>query len=245
MEMKGDRLNDKLDEVSSGINFHRIKAVVVDIEGVIRDPKSFFHHAYEYALSKAGVSLYATPSETWKLRSFKELNSQREFLKALYCLGKKGIRPVQATWKKDPVSFVKEIIEKVSPSEKTIDLIEKNYEEYISNPNLMKRAQPIRAGKKAVKLLREEGYKVCAITNSYRKHIEPWLKQRKINFDILICGDEIKEKKPSPDSLLKICSSLGIDPRETVYIGDTEVDILTAINSNSLPIAVYSGGSER
>jgi HAD superfamily hydrolase (TIGR01549 family) len=230
---------------NSEINFNRIKTVVVDIEGVIRDSKSFFHHAYEYALSKVGVSLYATPAETWKLRSYKELNSQREFLKALYCLGKKGIRPIQVTWKKDPVSFVKDVVEKVNPSEKVIDMLEKNYEEYISNPSLIKRVHPIRAGKKAIKLLKLDGYKVCAVTNSHRKHIEPWLKQRKIDFDILICGDEVKNKKPSPDPLVKICNLLETEPRETVYIGDTEVDILTAVNSNILPIAVYSGGSEK
>jgi HAD superfamily hydrolase (TIGR01549 family) len=189
--------------------------------------------------------LYATSAETWKLRSYRDLNSQREFLKALYCLGKKGIRPAQVTWKKDPVGYVKEIIEKVSPSEKTMDLVERSYEEYITNSNFIKRVHPIRAGKKAVKLLRAEGHTVCAITNSHRSHIEPWLKQRKVQFDLLICGDDVKNKKPSPDPLLKVCAALGINPHEIVYIGDTEVDVLAAVNCGAVPLAVYSEGSEK
>ena len=38
--------------------------------------------------------------------------------------------------------------------------------------------------------------------------------------------------KPSPDSLLSMISTLGFTPAETIYIGDSEQDILTAQNAN-------------
>ena len=37
--------------------------------------------------------------------------------------------------------------------------------------------------------------------------------------------------KPAPDSLLSILSVLDVDPSETVYIGDSDQDIMTAKNA--------------
>jgi HAD superfamily hydrolase (TIGR01509 family) len=43
-------------------------------------------------------------------------------------------------------------------------------------------------------------------------------------FDVIVGGDETTPK-PAPDALLKACNELGVEPEETIFIGDTDADI--------------------
>lgn len=49
------------------------------------------------------------------------------------------------------------------------------------------------------------------------------------------------EIKPAPDQLLKICSEFNIDPKNTLMIGDTELDILCGKNAGTKTCAVSYG----
>lgn len=51
--------------------------------------------------------------------------------------------------------------------------------------------------------------------------------------------------KPHPESALAICSELGIAPEDTIFIGDTEVDIQTGKNAGFVTIGVTWGFRER
>jgi phosphoglycolate phosphatase len=48
-------------------------------------------------------------------------------------------------------------------------------------------------------------------------------------------------KKPNPKVVLEICESIDVKPEETIYVGDTDVDILVAKNANMLPVGVSWG----
>ncbi len=52
---------------------------------------------------------------------------------------------------------------------------------------------------------------------------------------------EGQAKKPSPDSALEIAKTLGVSPQECLFIGDTNVDILTAKNAQMLSCGVLWG----
>lgn len=47
--------------------------------------------------------------------------------------------------------------------------------------------------------------------------------------------------KPAPDLLLEAMRSLGVSPRETVYVGDSDVDIETAKNAGTACVSVAWG----
>lgn len=51
------------------------------------------------------------------------------------------------------------------------------------------------------------------------------------SFDIAWGKRECFERKPSPQALLEIMSRLGVDKSETLYVGDSDVDVLTAHNA--------------
>jgi phosphoglycolate phosphatase len=52
-------------------------------------------------------------------------------------------------------------------------------------------------------------------------------------------------KKPAPDSVFAALESLGSRPEEAVYIGDSEVDVLTAANAGLACVCVSWGFRER
>ncbi len=50
-----------------------------------------------------------------------------------------------------------------------------------------------------------------------------------------------RPRKPDPQSLVSVCSELGIEPRDCVLVGDSEVDIETARNAQVRGICVTWG----
>ena len=63
-------------------------------------------------------------------------------------------------------------------------------------------------------------------------------------FDV-IGGDRSVAKKPSPDSVLKLIKSAGVNRTETVLIGDSTIDIKTAKNAQIRSVAVTHGFNSR
>lgn len=53
------------------------------------------------------------------------------------------------------------------------------------------------------------------------------------------------KKKPAPDSLLAVMAELNADKRTTVYVGDSEVDIMTAKNAGVDCLSVTWGFKDR
>ncbi len=64
-------------------------------------------------------------------------------------------------------------------------------------------------------------------------------------FDVAIGESPSVRKKPAPDSVLKALADLGVSKEDAVYIGDSEVDYNTALNSGLPCICVTWGFRER
>lgn len=70
-----------------------------------------------------------------------------------------------------------------------------------------------------------------ALCNVYFDHL----------IDVAIGESERIKKKPAPDSVLEAMRQLGVSAKDCVYIGDSDVDILTARNSGLPCISVLWG----
>lgn len=79
---------------------------------------------------------------------------------------------------------------------------------------------------------RESGRKISLVTSKNRERTKEILEFFNISylFDTIITPDDIKtgRGKPNPDPLLLACIKLGVNPSETVYIGDMDADRLSA-----------------
>jgi len=61
-------------------------------------------------------------------------------------------------------------------------------------------------------------------------------------FDIVVTALDVKRPKPHPDELLKILEHFQIEPRQAIYVGDSELDAIAA-KSAGIPIIAYNNKS--
>ena len=58
---------------------------------------------------------------------------------------------------------------------------------------------------------------------------------------VAVGDDPSRKKKPAPDSVWEAMRQLGVDKDETVYVGDSDVDVITARNAGIPCVAVCWG----
>lgn len=218
--------------------------IIVDVEGVVRDSRSAFHHAYEQALAKVGLKLNATPAETWALRGFAQFNTADKTLRALYAIAAHKENLTAVFWKKYPVKYVEELIAAHNPSKRVIEKLIRSYNEFLSSPLVLRRIPPVRAGKKAIRLLRAAGHKVVGHTNGSITLLKPWLAARGVNIDVWGI-EQSGAPKPAPDGIVKVCKAIGVKPRHAIYVGDSEADALAARAARCEFVGIRSGATQR
>lgn len=106
-----------------------------------------------------------------------------------------------------------------------------NLHKKIVNDYLEKNGVPVKLGLiELLNYLDEEKIKKVVATSSYRKVAENVLIRANVynRFDDIICGDEIKESKPSPDIFLKALEKLNLPADEVIVLEDSRMGILAA-----------------
>ena len=90
-----------------------------------------------------------------------------------------------------------------------------------------KKCKPYNGIKKSIKWLGEQKIKWGIATNKPRIYTDAILRENIFNPmpNCVICPEDIRNPKPSPEALLLACEILGCNPKETVYIGDHARDI--------------------
>lgn len=81
--------------------------------------------------------------------------------------------------------------------------------------------------------LRRADKKIALVTTSRHDQVDPLLKKYKLYdlFDVVICGDDVKEHKPHPEPIEKALDILGAKKYESIMIGDSASDISGAKNA--------------
>lgn len=98
-----------------------------------------------------------------------------------------------------------------------------------------------------LRALRESGIRLAVLSN--KPHVATLATVEKFfpdTFDAVLGGRDGVPLKPDPTVLLEVIRSLGFEPSECAYIGDSDVDMLTAANAGaSLAIGVSWGYRSR
>jgi phosphoglycolate phosphatase len=78
--------------------------------------------------------------------------------------------------------------------------------------------------------LRGRGIRLCCITNKRHAFSESLLAQAGLldRFELLLGGDSLAEKKPSPLQLEAASRTLGVDPAHAALVGDSHQDLRAA-----------------
>lgn len=94
--------------------------------------------------------------------------------------------------------------------------------------------------------LSQRGHFLAIATGKGRTGLEKALDDTGLRdyFDYTRCADETRSK-PHPQMLEEIMERLGVEPHDTLMIGDTEYDMLMAKNAGTAALAVSYGVHEK
>ena len=114
-------------------------------------------------------------------------------------------------------------------------------EAYARNWN--KKSKPYQGVMNLLNQLKTRDVKSSVLSNKPHQFTELCVEELIGNkyFEMVLGQREGVKKKPSPDGAIEICHSLNIDPEETLFIGDTNVDIATGIAAGMKTIESFGG----
>lgn len=103
-------------------------------------------------------------------------------------------------------------------------------------------SKPYQNTQETLSFLKKQGYKLAVVSNKFdegaKKLVTTFFPDI---FDVIQGSIESLNYKPHPDLVNKVLKELNIESKDALYIGDTEVDYQTAINS-SLEVALVTYG---
>ena len=78
--------------------------------------------------------------------------------------------------------------------------------------------------------LKQQGYRLGCVTNKASQFTLPLLRDLGIHdeFEIIIAGDTLPQKKPDPMPLLHAAEQLGVKPENALMVGDSQSDVKAA-----------------
>ena len=97
-----------------------------------------------------------------------------------------------------------------------------------------------------LKILHDKGYKIAVVSNKYDDAVKELCKNYFNGFIDFAIGEGYGiERKPNPNGVYKAIQVLNSTIENSLYIGDSEVDILTAKNASIPCISVLWGFREK
>ena len=78
--------------------------------------------------------------------------------------------------------------------------------------------------------LKQQGYRLGCVTNKASQFTLPLLRDLGVHdeFEIIVAGDTLPQKKPDPTPLLYAAEQLGIKPENALMVGDSQSDVKAA-----------------
>jgi phosphoglycolate phosphatase len=94
--------------------------------------------------------------------------------------------------------------------------------------------------------LRQRGFSLAVVTSSMTEIVVPFLRAKNLHshLDCVLGRTEVSRLKPFPDPLLKCTEMLNVEPCESVYVGDSIIDIQAGKAAGTGTIGVLTGASD-
>ena len=212
-----------------------IKAVFFDMDGTILNTLSDLTNAINYAFEKTGHKA-----------SYSDRDTKIFFGSGIRVAIKRGLASEQGKSKEELFLIGTDREKEVMDfDEKEIDRIQDIYMPYYSK-NCNNLTGPYPGIKEMIEKLRKKGIKTAVVSN------KPDIAVKKLSdevftglFDVAIGEKPEIKRKPAPDMLRKAMELLEVEVNESLYIGDSEIDMLTAENVNMRSIICDWGFRDR
>lgn len=121
--------------------------------------------------------------------------------------------------------------------EKCLEIFKEHY-----STNMHKKTKPYPQILELLQTLKKKDIKIAVVSNKYDLAVKDLCEQYFAGLiDLAIGESETCRAKPQTDGIEKVLTILNTKKEETIYIGDSEVDILTAKNAQLKMITVSWG----
>lgn len=121
------------------------------------------------------------------------------------------------------------------------------FKEHYKN-NLYNKTAPYDGILQMLEKLKSQGLKIAVVSNKFDDAVKDLCKKYFANL-IDFCAGENEvigiRKKPAPDTVIKVLNEFGLNAKQAIYAGDSEVDIQTAKNANIECISVLWGFKDK
>lgn len=187
------------------------KAVIFDLDGTLLNTLDDLADSTNYALSKFGY-----PTRT--------IDEVRQFVG----------------------NGVAKLIERAIPEgknnpnfEKCLAIFKENYAQ-----NMYNKTAPYNGIIEMLSNLKSKGIKIAVVSNKFDLAVKELCKKYFEGFIDFAAGENEAQgikKKPAPDTVISALNEFNFAPEDAVYVGDSDVDIMTAKNSKMPCISVTWG----
>lgn len=187
------------------------KAVIFDLDGTLLNTLDDLADSTNYALSKFGY-----PTRT--------IDEVRQFVG----------------------NGVAKLIERAIPEgknnpnfEKCLAIFKENYAQ-----NMYNKTAPYNGIIEMLSNLKSKGIKIAVVSNKFDLAVKELCKKYFEGFIDFAAGENESQgikKKPAPDTVISALNEFNFAPEDAVYVGDSDVDIMTAKNSKMPCISVTWG----
>lgn len=187
------------------------KIVIFDLDGTLLNTLDDLSDSTNYALSKFGY-----PTRT--------IEEVRQFVG----------------------NGVAKLIERAIPDgknnsnfEKCLSIFKENYAQ-----NMYNKTAPYNGIIEMLSNLKSKGIKIAVVSNKFDLAVKELCKKYFEGFIDFAAGENEAQgikKKPAPDTVISVLTEFNFAPEDAIYVGDSDVDIMTAKNSKMPCISVTWG----
>ena len=143
---------------------------------------------------------------------------------------------------------IRKLIERAVPSGLSTERIDEVYRYFLDYyaKHCADKTKPYDGILDLIRTLRKEGCKTAVVSNEAVMAVQELCKDYFDGlFDFAVGEREGVRRKPAPDAVEHVLDTLQITKKDAVYIGDSEVDVQTAINAGLDSVIVLWGFRER
>ncbi|SRR6266550_581025 len=104
-------------------------------------------------------------------------------------------------------------------------------------------AQLVEGAKSTLTALREKNYRLGVVSSGSDCRVSRELKESGVAevFEVVVCNEQMANKKPHPEGLQTAMRLIGCSAEETCYVGDSPEDIEMGRNAATYTVGVRSG----
>lgn len=187
------------------------QAIIFDLDGTLLNTLDDLHASTNYALAHHGMP----PRTTSEVRQF---------------VG-------------NGIANLIRLAVPANTDDETIAAVHQTFDEHYAAHHLDKTA-PYPGMIELVDMLKDQGMSCCVVSNKGDYAVQPLVRHFFGDRFDFACGEREREgirRKPWPDTVLTCMQHVGCEAQECVYVGDSEVDLLTAANAGIECVTVAWG----